>query len=257
MFLMSSSFLRRSIASVFIVLSFSGGTSFANDRAGAERVVALSAGLISVPTVPVPKISAQKVSAPKMSMRLIMRKIVPFRRGHNTLAATVAPVPVPVGTRRARSSSSSSRPYLLTAPRAAAPDAIQKAREEVLVLTNRERAKVGAPALTTNLLLQQSAQNFAKDMVKRNYFSHTDPEGRSSLDRIRAAGYLTPPCACAWMYRTGENLGKGQQTPAEIVRDWMASPLHRENLLNPAFKDIGIGHQGGLWVQHFGLVKAD
>ena len=186
--------------------------------------------------------------------------------------------------RRAASSSSASikkplaasvlRPYLVPAKKAAAPaparrsassassvasvsvrTGIDALREEVLLLVNKERAAARLPALTMNRTLQNAAQAYAEDMTKSTLFSHTDPKGRGSLERIRAAGYLTPPCDCAWRYRTGENLGRGQTTPVQVLKDWMKSPLHRKNMLDPGFKEMGIGNVGDIWVQNFGFVE--
>ncbi|MNR50485.1 Cysteine-rich secretory protein family protein [compost metagenome] len=49
----------------------------------------------------------------------------------------------------------------------------------------------------------------------------------------------------------GENIAKGQRTPEEVVKDWMNSPGHRKNILNPHYTMIGVGYFSGLWVQEF------
>ncbi len=129
-------------------------------------------------------------------------------------------------------------------------------KEEVLRLVNQERAARGLGALTREGVLEKTAQEYAEDMNTRNFFGHTDPDGRASFVRIRNAGYLIAPCDCAWTYRTGENLAKGQRTPAEVVQDWMNSPSHRENILREDFSETGFGIRNGYWVEHFGSVAA-
>jgi uncharacterized protein YkwD len=55
----------------------------------------------------------------------------------------------------------------------------------------------------------------------------------------------------------GENLAGGQTTAASVVADWMDSPGHRDNILDPRWRDMGVGvrtggHFGVYWVQMFG-----
>ena len=118
-------------------------------------------------------------------------------------------------------------------------------RSAVLAATNAERRKAGCAALTTTSKLTGVAQAHATDMAVQNYFSHTSQDGRSFGTRIRSTGLS---------FRTaGENIARGQRTPAEVVRAWMNSAGHRRNLLNCAFTRIGVGwdSRGNYWVQDF------
>ena len=54
-------------------------------------------------------------------------------------------------------------------------------------------------------------------------------------------------------YNIGENIAMGQITPAEVVRDWMNSPGHRANILDPSYVYIGVGYCNDHWVQQFGF----
>ena len=83
-------------------------------------------------------------------------------------------------------------------------------------------------------------------MVKRNFFSHTNPDGDSPTTRIRRAGY---PLNGAWS--TGENIAKGQQTAEIVMQTWMNSLGHKANILSTRFQDIGIGFTNNVWVQNF------
>jgi uncharacterized protein YkwD len=54
----------------------------------------------------------------------------------------------------------------------------------------------------------------------------------------------------------GENIAYGQRTPAEVMRDWMNSPGHRNNILSRSFSQIGVGlakNSSGVcyWTQQF------
>ena len=129
-------------------------------------------------------------------------------------------------------------------------------RTEVLALVNTARANVGLPALVRNAALEASAQAYAEQMNRENFFGHTDPKGKTLKDRIDAVGYysggVSADCRCVKGYALGENLARGQRTPEEVVRSWLESPSHREAILGADFTDLGVGVQSGVWVQHFG-----
>jgi len=108
------------------------------------------------------------------------------------------------------------------------------AQDVFLELLNGERNKNGLEVLTTDKRLTMSAQRKAEDMAKTAYFSHTSPSGTTMIDWIIGEGYACAPC--------GENLARGKNTSAEeIVRELMNSEGHRENILNPKFKNLGVG----------------
>ena len=105
---------------------------------------------------------------------------------------------------------------------------------------NRERAHYGLRKLKLNRKLSRAARRHARDMAKRNYFSHDTLGGGSFVDRIRRAGYLKG--AHRWV--VGENLAwgsRGHSRPRVIMDMWMNSAGHRANILNPSFREIGIG----------------
>jgi uncharacterized protein YkwD len=105
---------------------------------------------------------------------------------------------------------------------------------------NRERVHHGMRQLKLNKHLSRAARRHARDMARRNYFSHDTLGGGSFVDRIRAEGYLKG--AHSWI--VGENLAwgsRGYSRPRYIMRMWMNSPGHRANILNGSFREIGIG----------------
>ncbi len=109
-----------------------------------------------------------------------------------------------------------------------------------LCLLNGERADAGLGPLRANARLATAAQGHSRDMVAEQFFSHTSADGRDLVARIRATGYIDPRKA----WTVGENIAWGSgtlSTPASVVAAWMASPGHKANLLNPAFREIGIG----------------
>jgi uncharacterized protein YkwD len=116
---------------------------------------------------------------------------------------------------------------------------LDSAGRATLCLVNLERSQRGLPALRQNALLDAASVEHSQDMVRRDYFEHATPDGRSVGDRLRAIGYQRGVSASA-----GENIAYGvrdKSTPASIVRAWMRSPGHRADILRPAFTEIGIG----------------
>jgi len=76
----------------------------------------------------------------------------------------------------------------------------------------------------------------AEDMVRRRYMAHESPEGSNPVDRLHRGGVDGFALAA-------ENIGyttKGDPN-REIVTNWLQSPIHRKNLLAPAFNATGIG----------------
>lgn len=135
----------------------------------------------------------------------------------------------------------------------------------VLTLVNEERA-AGAncgsegrfgPAgpLTMEPRLREAARFHSQDMGERDYFSHESrggPNGDDMQERIESAGYR------GWT-TLGENIGAGYDSPAAAVDAWMASDGHCANIMNPAYRETGVGYawvQGSTyrayWTQDFG-----
>ncbi|WP_290056360.1 CAP domain-containing protein [Amycolatopsis solani] len=121
---------------------------------------------------------------------------------------------------------------------------------QVLQETNKYRQQGGCPALIGNGQLTVAAQVHTDEMAKYRYMSHTGVAGDNPDDRITGAGYK-------WS-RWGENIAAGQRTPQQVVTWWMNSPPHRANILNCAFREIGIWYTSGArayWTQDFGTAR--
>jgi uncharacterized protein YkwD len=117
---------------------------------------------------------------------------------------------------------------------------VAQVKSATLCLLNAERSTRGRATLRQNSGLALAGRRHARDMVSRRYFAHSSKAGRTFDDRIRGAGYLRGGHRGAIM---GENLGWGSgslATPRAMVRQWMASPGHRANILRPAFREVGI-----------------
>ena len=117
--------------------------------------------------------------------------------------------------------------------------------QQVVNLTNEERAKAGLPALEVDTELSKVAQAKSEDMRDNNYFAHNSPTYGSPFDMMNQFGVD--------YQSAGENIAKGQQTPEEVVNAWMNSEGHRKNIMNGSFTHIGVGYveEGNIWTQQF------
>ncbi|MDX3378430.1 sigma-70 family RNA polymerase sigma factor [Streptomyces sp. ME02-6991-2A] len=188
------------------------------------------------PTAPSPSASASSAS--------------PSASASPSKSPSRKPKPEPSPTKSTRPPAPSTAAPAPKPPPPPAPAPAPPASEsgQVLQIVNTERAKEGCGPVTSNDLLATAAQRHSADMASRDYFSHTSPDGTDPGDRITAAGYR-------WS-TYGENIAKGQRTPADVMRSWMDSPGHRANILNCSFKEMGIGKVdsggGPVWTQKFG-----
>jgi uncharacterized protein YkwD len=124
-------------------------------------------------------------------------------------------------------------------------------RTAVVCLINQQRALHHLPALQASPLLNHSAQDWTNAMVSTAQFTH----GTNFAGRISAAGYV-------WR-SAGENIATGYSTPRTVVRAWMASAGHCQNILNPTYRNVGTGISPhpvrgwasglGTWTQDFAL----
>lgn len=123
---------------------------------------------------------------------------------------------------------------------------------KVLELVNAERAVYGIKPLEWNDKLAKTAREHSLDMVKRNFFSHENPDGKSPFDRLKDAN-IRYTCAA-------ENIAAGQSSPEMAVEEWMNSEGHKMNILNPSLTSLGVGlarggEYGIYWTQNFADIR--
>lgn len=127
--------------------------------------------------------------------------------------------------------------------------------KKIIELTNKEREEKGLAKVLENEALNNAARLKAENMLAENYWAHFAPSGKTPWDFILGAGYK--------FTFAGENLAKNFYNSEEVVAAWMASPTHRDNLLNANYQDIGIavvegvlnGQKTTLVVQEFGTTN--
>jgi uncharacterized protein YkwD len=130
--------------------------------------------------------------------------------------------------------------------------------DRLIELTNLDRRNAGLIELKRSSLLDQAAFAKAQNMFEEDYWDHFGPNGESPWQFIRATGYDP--------YRyAGENLAKGFSTSEGVHQAWMASPTHKENIMESNYRDIGFavvdgyleGEKVTLVVQMFGTLMSD
>ena len=101
---------------------------------------------------------------------------------------------------------------------------------------NEVRAAQGLLRLQRDPSLDAVAREHSEDMAARHYLAHETPEGLDPPQRMKRAGVSGYSLA-------GENVGTTTRSDPnrEIVDAWMASPVHRDNVLAPVFNSTGVG----------------
>ncbi len=125
-------------------------------------------------------------------------------------------------------------------------------KNDLLDDTNKARLENGESELKLNEKLNTAAQQKADYMFLHNFWAHFAPDGTTPWSFIKNSGY-------DYVY-AGENLAKGFTSSSDIVKAWMNSPSHRENMLSSKYKDVGfavvegnlLGEDTILVVQIFG-----
>ena len=141
----------------------------------------------------------------------------------------------------------------------------EPARNAVLCFLNRERRERGLSALRQDDKLERASQRHNEHMVEKKCFAHECPGEATLEQRLRSVNYLHGGLF-RWAY--GENIAWGEEhlsTPRSMVKAWMNSSGHRANILNPTFKEVGVGvtgrtpvgrsRKGGTYTTDFGLAQ--
>ena len=108
----------------------------------------------------------------------------------------------------------------------------------VLQQLNQTREAHRLAPVTLSRNLTAAARQHSDDMLAKGYFAHNSSNGEQFWQRIEA--FYPEPRSGYWS--VGENLywTPGLATAPGSMKAWMASPPHRANILNPAWREIGI-----------------
>lgn len=116
------------------------------------------------------------------------------------------------------------------------------AADRLISLINQERQARSLSALSLNTSLNSVANLKVNDMLAKNYFDHTSPSGVSPWYWFKQIGYNYA--------LAGENLAMGFTETDAVFQAWMNSPSHRDNILNPNFKEMGLAVKSGQIQEH-------
>ncbi|MYS81476.1 sigma-70 family RNA polymerase sigma factor [Embleya scabrispora] len=130
----------------------------------------------------------------------------------------------------------------------ASADPRPRLERAVVDLVNAARAEHGCAPVRVDDRLRSAARKHSDDMLARRFYDHLNPDGVRADGRITAAGYR-------WR-QWGENLDRGRSDASHVVAQWLASPIHRDNILDCGYTDIGVGATVGpggttWWTQVF------
>ncbi len=130
--------------------------------------------------------------------------------------------------------------------------------QQVVELVNDHRASINQPPLKRVAPLDAAARYHACDMRDDDYFSHHSQDWNGSSHVV----------VCTWIQRIqnfysnwqamSENIAAGQESPGEVMSDWLSSAAHRANIERDTIYEIGVGYcapggsYGRYWVQNFG-----
>jgi uncharacterized protein YkwD len=158
----------------------------------------------------------------RVQMVVFIKRVLDLKK-KETVVAPKPPVTPPVGSK------------LPPVPVVSAEN--QAIMKEILVLLNKERAKVKLPALKAHATIDGLALIKGKDLVDYNYFAHESPRLGDYSDMLDKAGIKNRGSA--------ENLTAGYPTAEMAVKAWMDSPGHKSNILTREYTHVGVGTYSG------------
>jgi uncharacterized protein YkwD len=166
-------------------------------------------------------------------------------------APAARPTPLKSDSRQAAASPKPAAAKSVPAtPKAPARPLPSKEEQAIFGLANRERAAHHLPPLKWNTGLAAAARAHAQKMAQTGTLSHQFSGEMDMGTRIRVAGVHFASAA--------ENVAQAP-TVAALHEEWMNSPAHRDNILDPGLDSLGVAiveRNGQLFaVQDFALAS--
>jgi len=118
-----------------------------------------------------------------------------------------------------------------------AEDSHTEVSERISVLSARYRDKTVMRPLERHSSLDRAARAHALDMAERTYVSHSDPEGRGHLERVR----LLDRTLILGVSGANMSVVDANAEPIDAFNALISDPVNRENLLRETFTHMGIG----------------
>jgi uncharacterized protein YkwD len=115
---------------------------------------------------------------------------------------------------------------------------LSRGQSSLLTAINSARAAAGVAPLRASATLTSAAIWQSQALARAGYLDHTSPDGSTLIDRLARVRWSG--------MAAGEDLAVAG-APADAVSMWLQSPGHRENLLRPSFRTVGLGLARGVW----------
>lgn len=127
-------------------------------------------------------------------------------------------------------------PGVVRTARAGGDDETARLEAALFEAVNQTRTRHNLIPLRRSPELDRIARAHSADMARRGYLAHDTPEGANPVDRLRQARVDGFSLAA-------ENIGQTDRRDPnrEILEGWLASPVHRRNLLSAPFNTSGLG----------------
>ncbi len=109
---------------------------------------------------------------------------------------------------------------------------ISSYQHKVIELVNEERERLGIAPLEWDVGAERVAVIRAVEIISAG--SHTRPNGGPWYSVFGEYNIQPVPSGA------GENIAGGQVTPEEVMKGWLASPDHFENIVRPEFTGIAV-----------------
>lgn len=123
--------------------------------------------------------------------------------------------------------------------------AVNEARSAARVCGDTAFAPTGPLRLENRL--SAAAQLHSEDMQATGTLSHVGSDGSSVVERAERQGYQ-------WS-KLAENVAWGYEAVDAVVAGWLSSPGHCRNIMNPDYRELGVGLAGTFWTQVFGTPR--
>ena len=108
-------------------------------------------------------------------------------------------------------------------------------------LTNKQRLFRRVRPLAEAAELSQAARRHSEDMLRRRFFAHTNPDRKSTADRIRNALKREVSASAENLWMRSGAIASAEKIAEEAVAQLMDSRPHRSNILNARYTHLGVG----------------
>ncbi len=121
----------------------------------------------------------------------------------------------------------------------ASTERLQALDNQILARLNAKRAAHGLRPLVVSGQLETAAVAHSRDLLQAGVFQHDSPDGTSFVQRLKR--FYSPSGYSSWT--AGENIlyNTGDIDADTAIQAWLDSPPHRQNMLDPGWREVGIG----------------